>query len=140
MNKKSKKTGMKYLHPLGGKLEKVMDVMREVQSSLDSWKVANYDISSPGISAHDDTDEIQVVALVGDEDFVFSVEDFVNRSFDILECGDHAYADTLIEFRRQFDEAVLKRFGDYENRSDPEEVKWAKDEMAIYKKELDGRA
>lgn len=142
MKKKPKKTGMKFLHPLGDKLEEVMDVMEEVQKSLDTWKVDEYDLGPPCIVYNEETGKIDISTSVGDYWQEFSIEDFVNQTFDGFECGSHAYAEPLIEFRRQFDEAVLKRFEKYAIRNECEGddgVAWAKNEIAIYKKELDGK-
>lgn len=134
MKMKNTKEGNESLHPLGAKLEKILDVMDDVRTSLDRWNIEDCDISPPCLEVDDGTGEIEFVTLIGDYDFRFSVEDFVNRTFDVLECGEHSFASAFINFRRQFDEAVIERFERYKDHGDPDEVEWAEGEMAMYKR------
>lgn len=139
MKKKKAKTGNESLHPLGDKLEEILDVMSNVRESLDTWSLKDCDLSSPCLETNEDTGETKLVILIGNYDFQFTIEEFVERSFDVLECGSFDYSEVLVDFRRQFDIAVIKQFEKYKTRSDPEEVSWAEEQIASYKRELDGR-
>jgi hypothetical protein len=139
MKKRKVKTGEESLHPLGDKLEEILDVMDDVRKSLDTWRIGDCDISSPCFEYDDDTGAVEIVTLIGQYDFRYTVEEFVNNTFGALECGSSDFAKALITFRRKFDESVLKTFEKYKKRSDPEEVNWATEQIADYNKELDGR-
>jgi hypothetical protein len=139
MKKKITKITNESLHPLGEKLNKILEVMRDVEESLDTWNIKDCNLRSPLIEADDDTGKIEIVTLIGDYDFRYSVEQFVDRTFEVLDYGSYEHAEHLINFRRQFDEAVLNRLEKYNTKSDQEEVAWAKEQAAIYKKELDGK-
>lgn len=139
MKKRKVKTGEESLHPLGDKLEEILDVMDDVRKSLDTWRIKDCDISSPCIEHDDDTGVVEVVTLIGSYDFRHSVDEFVDATFGTLECGSSDFSEALIAFRREFDVAVLKAFEKYKKRSDPEEVIWANEQIAAYKKEIDER-
>ena len=134
--KKGKHTSKEYLHPLGDKIEKVLDMMNDIQSSLDDWRISDYKFSPPSISYDEEEERSALCYLVGHYDTSSTVEEFVERTFEDFDCGSHSYVDAFIDFRRRFDEAVLKNFKKYINKSNKADNEWAKEEIARYQEEM----